>query len=65
MATIDNRLADPVFLSGRRCTSSVLLKGLFCFVFFGDSVHIKCCSCDCALDLNLVSSLDFYNVSLF
>ena len=34
MATIENRLTDPVSLSRRRCTSSVLLKGLFCFVFF-------------------------------
>ena len=65
MATIEIRLADPASLSGRQCTSSILLKGLFCFVVFLDSVYIKCCSCDCALDLNLVSSLDFYNVSLF
>ena len=33
MATIENRLADPVSLSGRQCTSSVLLKGLFGFLF--------------------------------
>ena len=33
MATIENRLADPVSLSGRQRTSSVLLKGLFCFCF--------------------------------
>ena len=65
MATTDNRLADPVSLSGRRCTSSVLLKGLLCFLFY-DSV-IKCCSDACALDLRFAvfSSLDFYNVSLF
>ena len=31
MATIDNRFADAVSLSGRRCTSSVLLKGVLCF----------------------------------
>ena len=34
MTTIDNRLADPDSLSGRRCTSSVLLKGLLYFFFF-------------------------------
>ena len=33
VATIENRLADPVSLSGRQCTSSVLLKGLFGFLF--------------------------------
>ena len=31
MATIENRLADPVSVSRMRCTSSVLLKGLLCF----------------------------------
>ena len=34
------------------------------FLFFLDSV-VKCCSCACALDLKLDSSLDFYDVSLF
>ena len=33
MATTDNRLADPVSLSRMRCTSSVFMKGLFCFFF--------------------------------
>ena len=64
MATIENRLADPVSLSGRRCTSSVLLKGLFCFVLFSFEI-VFISSADCALDLNLMSSLDFYSVSLF
>ena len=31
MATIENRLADPVSVSRMRCTSSVLLKGFFSF----------------------------------
>ena len=51
MATIENRLADPVSLSGRRCTSSVLLKGLFCFVLFLDSFHIKCLAVAIALSI--------------
>ena len=29
MATIENRLADPVSVNRIRCTSSVLLKGFF------------------------------------
>ena len=42
MATIENLLADPVSLSGRQRTSSVLLNGLFvCFeIVFISSVAV-------------------------
>ena len=40
MATIENRLADPVSLSGRQRTSSVLLNGLFVLFSFFEIVFI-------------------------